>query len=203
MNEHAISRWSSLQDRIPAYALAANVEFVVIRFDESVSVFYGRCLHRCALLFYAHIDDDNLMYGLHNWGYRYDTDISEYNHSNLLRKFAAWRDGDNVLVDLDEIAGWEQLNPQASDRAGYQGLYQDSHGSMDTMGVPYIDLRGRNDIPLNVTQLHKPPLLDDHCVATDVTIGGDARQSLELAIPLFFSDMSDLSSITYGGVSGR
>ncbi len=41
-----IATWSELTDRQPAYALVANVDLGVIRYDEQVSVFYGRCLHR-------------------------------------------------------------------------------------------------------------------------------------------------------------
>ena len=45
-----VATWSELEDRKPAYALVANVDLVVIRFDDQVSVLYGRCLHRGALL---------------------------------------------------------------------------------------------------------------------------------------------------------
>ncbi|MEK6253879.1 MAG: hypothetical protein N2B05_04195 [Gemmatimonadales bacterium] len=44
-----VAKWSELQDRQPAYALVENVDLVVIRFDDGVSVLYGRCLHRGAL----------------------------------------------------------------------------------------------------------------------------------------------------------
>ena len=43
-----VANWSTLQNRVPTYALVANVDLVVIRYDENVSVFYGRCLHRGA-----------------------------------------------------------------------------------------------------------------------------------------------------------
>ena len=50
MKKAVVADWSSLKDCEPAYALVANVDLVVIRYDEEVSVFYGRCLHRGALL---------------------------------------------------------------------------------------------------------------------------------------------------------
>ena len=45
-----IATWSDLADRTPAYALVENIDLVVIRYDDQVSVMYGRCHHRGALL---------------------------------------------------------------------------------------------------------------------------------------------------------
>ncbi len=39
-----IIAWNELKDRQPAPALVANVDLVVIRADDKVSVLYGRCL---------------------------------------------------------------------------------------------------------------------------------------------------------------
>ena len=58
MKKIAIADWGDLKDREPAYALVANVDLVVVRYDSDVSVFYGRCLHRGALLADGHIDGD-------------------------------------------------------------------------------------------------------------------------------------------------
>ncbi len=44
-----VATFSDLQDRKPVYALAGEVDLVVIRYDDLVSVLYGRCLHRGAL----------------------------------------------------------------------------------------------------------------------------------------------------------
>jgi hypothetical protein len=49
MNKYAVTEWSSLEDRKPAHALAANVDLVVTRFDDQVSVLYGRCVCICVL----------------------------------------------------------------------------------------------------------------------------------------------------------
>jgi methylamine---glutamate N-methyltransferase subunit C len=67
MNKVAVTAWSDLADRTPAYALVGNVDLVVIRRDEDVSVLYGRCLHRGALLADGFVDGENLICGLHNW----------------------------------------------------------------------------------------------------------------------------------------
>ena len=98
--------WDKLEDRKPAYGLAAGVDLVVIRHGDAASVLYGRCLHRGALLADGHVEGSNLICGLHNWDYRYDTGISEYNPTEQLRKFTTWIEDDAVLIDEDEIAAW-------------------------------------------------------------------------------------------------
>ena len=82
-----VATWSSLEDRSPAYALVAGVDLVVIRYDDRVSVMYGRCHHRGALLANGSIDGPNLICGVHGWDYRYDTGVSEYNHDEALHRF--------------------------------------------------------------------------------------------------------------------
>ena len=93
-----------LEDRVPAHALVADVDLVVIRFDDEVSVLYGRCAHRGALMADGHVDGDNLICGVHGWDYRLDTGVSEYNNTETLPKFSAWIEDGEVLVDEDEIA---------------------------------------------------------------------------------------------------
>ena len=55
-NRVQVATWSELEDRSPAYALVADVDLVVVRYDDRVSVMYGRCHHRGALLADGHID---------------------------------------------------------------------------------------------------------------------------------------------------
>lgn len=45
-----ILKWDELKDRKPEHALVANVDLVIMRYDDNVSVLYGRCLHRGALM---------------------------------------------------------------------------------------------------------------------------------------------------------
>ena len=209
--------WSELPDRAPAYALVAGVDLVVIRFDDDVSVFYGRCLHRGALLADGHVDGDNLICGVHDWDYRFDTGVSEYNNSEALPKFTAWVDveADSVFVDENEIRAWVADHPQPYNRDAYLGLYVDVHGTpeepynnhiqelarnglenvghhgeVSAMGVPLTDLPRWEDIQLLTAQLARIPLLDDAPVESRVTIGPGAKKPLELEIPLFVSDMS-------------
>ena len=215
MNKTKIADWSTLADRTPRHALVGDVDLVIVRYDESVSVFYGRCAHRGALMADGHVDGVNLICGVHGWDYRLDTGISEYNHSETLHKFKAWVENDEVLVDLDEIGAWSERNPQPYQRDSYQGMYQDHTGSRDepyvkfirklandglskvghhgpaaAMGVPRDSLPKWDDLQFVVGQLHKLPLLDDEQVGTDIVIGAGARRPLRLDIPLFVSDMS-------------
>ena len=61
MKPVSVARWDDLIDRKPAGALVANVDLVIVRYEDKVSVLYGRCLHRGALLEDGHVDGDNLI----------------------------------------------------------------------------------------------------------------------------------------------
>ena len=215
MNKIAIKNWDELKDRAPAQALVTDVDLVIVRFDDTVSVLYGRCAHRGALMADGHVDGNNLICGVHGWDYRLDTGVSEYNHSETLPKFNAWVEDGQVWVDEDEIVAWAKQHPQPYQRDAYQGVYQDSTGSADephvkfirkladeglskighhgpaaAMGVPRDSLPKWDDLQFVVAQLHKLPLLDDEPVGTDIVIGPNAKKPLHLEIPLFVSDMS-------------
>jgi len=215
MNKVAIIEWDDLEDRAPAHALVTDVDLVIVRFDDKVSVMYGRCAHRGALMADGHVDGPNLICGVHGWDYRLDTGVSEYNHSETLPKFSSWVEGGKVLVDQDEIEDWSKKHPQPYQRDAYQGVYQDHTGTSDephvkfirklaseglskvghhgpaaAMGVSRNQLPKWDDIQFVVGQLHKLPLLDEAPVGTNVVIGANAARPLQLEIPLFVSDMS-------------
>ena len=212
-----IVRWSDLEDRVPAYALVKGVDLVVVRYDDQISVMYGRCLHRGALLSDGYVDGKNLICGLHGWDYRYDTGVSEYANDEVLQTFDAWVDleTDTVFVDEEQVASWATEHPQPYDRDVYLGLYQDAtgtpaephnkyiqtlakhglerfghHGKVSAMGIPLTELPRWDDIQVLTGQLARRPLLDDAPVNTRVTIGPGAARPLTLEIPLFVSDMS-------------
>jgi glutamate synthase domain-containing protein 2 len=212
-----VATWSELEDRTPQYALVGEVDLVVIRYGDNISVLYGRCLHRGALMSDAHVEGDNLICGVHGWDYRYDTGVSAYNNAEALQKFSAWVDGEDgaVYVDEDEVRAWANEHPQAYRRDEYQGLYADlhggpeepdnsyiqelaknglknfgHHGKMSAMGVPLTELPCWNDIQILTGQLARGPLLEDEEVRSEVVIGPRAKKPLRLEIPLFVSDMS-------------
>lgn len=130
MNKTAIAKFSDLPDRKPQYALVGEVDLVVVRFDDEVSVFYGRCLHRGALMSDGFVSGKTLICGVHYWDYRLDSGVSEYANKEVLPKFNSWVEDDQILVDEDEIDAWAHDNPQPFDRDAYLGLYADtSHGT--------------------------------------------------------------------------
>ncbi|MCB9629308.1 MAG: Rieske 2Fe-2S domain-containing protein [Sandaracinaceae bacterium] len=217
-----VATLSKLADRKPAYALVADVDLVVVRYDEQVSVLYGRCLHRGALMSDGHVDGDNLICGLHGWDYRVDTGVSAYDNSEALHRFAARVDhgADAVWVDEAEVRAFAAEHPQPFDRKTYLGLYQDPHGTPEepfnahiqelardghhktghhgaaaAMGVPLTELPRWSDIQLLTAQLATRPLMEDEPVDTTLVIGPRAKKPLTLSIPLFVSDMS------YGALS--
>ena len=211
-----VAIWSNLEDRKPAGALVENTDLVIIRFDDKVSIMYGRCLHRGAMLSDGHVDDrDNLICGLHGWDYRIDTGVSEYNNEEFLHKFKSAVKEDAVYVDRADVIAFEEIQPQRFDRNSYLGAYADTHpestepytlyikelaknglknyghhGPSAAMGVDRNTLPKWEDIQFLPAQLHKRPLLDHEEVSTKVTIGPNAQKPMELEIPLFVSDMS-------------
>ena len=104
-NKTKVATWSELADRQPAYALVGEVDLVVIRCDDQVSVMSGRCLHRGALMSDGHVEGENLFCAIHNWDYRIDSGVSEYNNSEARHKFTSWILGDGVYVDGIRYAG--------------------------------------------------------------------------------------------------
>ena len=216
MKKLSICNWKELKEQEIKGVLVANVDLIVVRYGDKVSVLYGRCLHRGAMLADGHISGENVVCGVHGWDFKYDSGISSYNKNEKLHKFSAWVEDGKVWVDKDEVAAWEEANPQPYKRKEYLGQYADhrvksptsaephnkeiqnlakyglqgEHGEMGAMGVPYHKLPGWDDIQLITAQLHKFPLLDDEKVGTDLVIGKGTKKPLRLKIPLFVSDMS-------------
>jgi methylamine---glutamate N-methyltransferase subunit C len=210
-----IASWSDLSDGVPTASAMRDVDLVIVRRGEDVSVLYGRCGHRGALLADGRIEGDNLVCGLHGWDYRIDTGISAYDNSQSIHRFVSWRVGDDVFVNGAEIDRFLRVNPQPFDRERYQGVFQASHpapeepfvefihelatnglskvgrhGPLAAMGVSRESLPSWDSIQFVTAQLDRLPLLDDEPVATDVCIGPNADRPLWLKIPIFVSDMS-------------
>ncbi|MDH3745915.1 MAG: glutamate synthase-related protein [Acidobacteriota bacterium] len=216
MKKVKIAEWEKLGNREPAHALVANVDLVIVRYDDEVSVLYGRCQHRGALMSDGFVRGDDLICGVHNWDYEFESGVSSYDPSERLHKFSSWTEDGGVWVDRDEIAAWEQDNPQPYVRDTYQGAFQDHskgspaephvkfirelasnglekvghHGPVAAMGVPRTELPVWNDLQFVTAQLATVPQLDDVDVGTELVIGPNAAKPLGLDIPLFVSDMS-------------
>jgi glutamate synthase domain-containing protein 2/nitrite reductase/ring-hydroxylating ferredoxin subunit len=211
----AIAKISDLENKKPTHALVNGLDLVVVKFDADISVLYGRCLHRGALMSDGHIDGENLICGVHGWDYRVDSGVSEYNNKEVLHKFSTKTEGDELFVDGFEIDSYLANHPQPFNRDEYLGAYADTHpedtepytgyikelsknglknighhGFSASMGVDRNTLPKWNDIQFLPAQLATRPLLDEDTVATKVVIGPSARKPLTIDIPLFVSDMS-------------
>lgn len=214
-NPVSIARWSDVPDRVPTGAQVEGLDLVIIRRDDLPSVLYGRCLHRGALLSDGTIEGDDLLCGLHGWDYRIDTGISAYNNAEALTKFSSWLEGEDLMVDLNEVMRFLMHHPQPFDPDVYQGYYQDPHtipeepfvgfinelatngltktghhGPVSAMGVSRQELPTWDHIQFVTAQLDRLPLLDDEPVATETCIGPNADRPLWLDMPIFVSDMS-------------
>ncbi|MFK5972112.1 MAG: glutamate synthase-related protein [Flavobacteriaceae bacterium] len=210
-----IANISNLKEKKPAYALVKNTDLVIVKYEQQISVLYGRCLHRGALMSDGHIDGHNLICGVHGWDYRVDTGVSEYNNKEVLHKFKEYIEGDSLMVDENEIIIFEKDHPQPFKRDEYLGTYADTHpedtepytgyikelavnglknighhGFSASMGVDRNTLPKWNDIQFLPAQLATRPLLDHEAVSTKVVIGPKSQKPLTLDIPLFVSDMS-------------
>ena len=216
MSPVPVAELEELKDRQPTGILVENTDLVVIKYDDNVSVLYGRCLHRGALLADGHVDNrDNLICGVHGWDYRVDTGVSEYNNEEFLHKFKTAIVDGIVYIDKVDVIAFEELHPQPFNREEYLGSYQDTHpedtepytryiqelaknglknyghhGPSAAMGVDRNTLPKWDDIQFLPAQLHRRPLLDEEEVSTQVVIGPNAQKPLTLEKPLFVSDMS-------------
>ena len=211
-----VAEMSALAEKEPTHGQVLGTDLVMIRFGEEVSVLYGRCLHRGALLSDGYVDGHNLICGLHHWDYRYDTGVSEYAPDERLHKFEHLIADGKVYVDQAEVEEFERTAvPPRFNEDEYLGKYQDTHpeapephnryiqmlardglskvghhGVSTAMGVERDLLPKWESIQVLPAQLKRKPLLDEDAVATKVTIGPRAKKPLELDIPLFVSDMS-------------
>lgn len=212
-----VASLSELPEREPRGHTVGEVDLVMVRQGDDVSVLFGRCLHRGALLSDGRVDGGNLICGLHGWDYRLDTGVSEYNNAEALHRFRCEvdRERDAVFVDEAEVEAFAAAHPQPYRRDAYLGLYADvhggpeepfnqhiqelarhglsrvgAHGPTSAMGVPLTELPRWDDLQVLAAQLQRPPLLDDEPVEVSVTVGPNARRPLTLDIPLFVSDMS-------------
>ena len=128
VNKIAIKSWDELEDRAPAHALVADVDLVVVRFDDTVSVLYGRCAHRGALMADGYVDGDNLICGVHAWDYRLDTGcqrVQQQRDPAEVQRLGRTRPG---LGRRGRDRRLGKRHPQPYQRDAYQGALPGPHG---------------------------------------------------------------------------
>ncbi len=215
MKKAKLIEFEKLKEKEPMHKQIKGLDLVIIKYENNVSVLYGRCLHRGALMADGHIEGNNLICGVHGWDYRIDTGVSEYNNDEVLNKFYTDISAGWVWIDEDEIDEFLLDHPQAFQRDQYLGQYADTHpentepytgyikelaqnglknygqhGPSAAMGVDRDLLPKWENIQFLPAQVAKRPLLDNEDVKTKVVIGSLARKPLELEKPIFVSDMS-------------
>ncbi len=215
MNQQAICDLESIQEKQLYPFHLKGIDLILIRYGQEVSLLYGRCHHRGALLADGYIEGENIICGLHGWDYRYDTGVSEYNNQEVLHKFQAVIREGQVWVSNEELDEFLKKNPQPFKNDVYLGAYADTHpentepytgsirqlaqnglsqvghhGPSASMGVDRNLLPKWEDIQFLPAQLATKPLFDDEAVNTKTVIGPAAQKPLVLDMPLFVSDMS-------------
>ena len=139
-------RLNDLEDRIPTAHQINGLDLVIVKYDKNVSVLYGRCLHRGALLADGHIQGDNLICGLHGWDFRYDTGVSEYDNKEVLYKFKSEVKDGYICVDDAEINKYIVEHPQPFNREEYLGQYADTHPESTEPYTGYIKHLSKNGL---------------------------------------------------------
>lgn len=215
MKEINLCSINELEEKKPIGKQINGLDLVIIKYGNNVSVLYGRCLHRGALMSDGYVEGDNIICGVHDWDYRIDTGVSEYNNKEALHKFYSVIKDGIIYVDEEEINTFLQEHPQPFKREDYLGQYADTnpqdtepytsyikelarnglknwghHGPSASMGVDRNTLPKWENIQFLPAQLASRPLLDDEEVSTKVIIGKKANKPLKLDIPIFVSDMS-------------
>lgn len=215
-----IAKVKDLPSKKPVRAKVLHTDLVIVRDGDDVAVLYGRCPHRGALLSDGCVKGKNIICGLHNWDFRYDTGISDYNPKEKIHKFTSVIHAGFVYIDQEEVEKFEIDHSSPFSPDAYLGDYKDTHpeptepytnvikdlainglknvghhGKMVAMGVERITLPSWDDIQILPVQVATKPLFDEDDVTTKTIIGPQAKKPLTLEIPLFVSDMS------YGALS--
>lgn len=210
-----LCKLEQLEIKKPVHKIVHDLDLVIIRDENRVSVLYGRCLHRGALMADGIIKGKNIICSLHNWDYRYDSGVSEYNNKEVLYKFTPVVENETVYIDMAEVESFLKQYPQPFQREMYLGQYADTHpeaaephtgyiqelarnglknyghhGPSASMGVERYLLPQWNQLQFLPAQLARRPLADNAAVDSSVVIGPAAQKPLVLKMPVFVSDMS-------------
>ena len=80
----------------------------------------------CTVLADGHIDGDNIICGVHNWDFRFDIGVSEYNNEEALHLFPSKVVAGRVVIQRADFKAFLAKHPPAVQRDSYQGAYQAS-----------------------------------------------------------------------------
>lgn len=108
-----LASWSQLRDRRPHGARVAEVDLVVLRVDDRLSVLEGRCPHRAGKLVSGQVQGELLICPFHGWDFHCQTGHSAGLEGESIHRFDAWLEGDAVWIDEAEVMQWRAMTPQA------------------------------------------------------------------------------------------
>lgn len=107
-----VAHVSQLADRQPQHARVADVDLVVVRVDGALSVLYGRCTHRQALLANGRVEGARIVCAAHGWDYECATGRCGFDASEAVQRFDVWQDGDEAWVDAAQVRRWRADTPR-------------------------------------------------------------------------------------------
>ncbi len=148
-----------------------GIDLVIIKQDETISVFSGKCLHQGAMLADGYVDGKYLTCGLHGWRYEIKTGELEGDPGQCLKKLTVTIEEWDILIDRNELnelklGNQEQSQPLNIKEEPYiehihalakNGL-KESHGPIAAMGVLRKDLPNWDDLQILTAQLIRFPL---------------------------------------------
>ena len=219
MNKVRVATFDELDVKKPTHALVGPVDLVIVRWPDAdeVSVLYGRCLHRGALL----SDGEAARRGPDLRTARLGLPVPhrrlrlqqrrgapqvrplDRGRRRLRRRGRGRAMGARPSAALRSrrLPGRLRRSPRHTrkSRTRSGSTRWPSTGSRDVGSprarrgdgrAPRASLPSWDDIQILTAQLHRVPLLDDEAVGTELVIGPRAAKPLRLEIPLFVSDMS-------------
>ena len=111
---------------------AEGVDLVLIRNDDEVSVLYGRCLHRGALMQDGAISGDDIICGVHNWDYNWKSGVSAYNNAEALHKIdSSQRQMADSLRKSDKVT--QVVTSTKALNETFRGLGEIQRGLLETL----------------------------------------------------------------------
>lgn len=81
-----------------------GIELVIVKKEDDLSVFAGRCLHQEAPMAQGILEENHIVCGKHLWKYRLDSGALEGEPGIFLRKFETRRVGDQLEIRQAEFS---------------------------------------------------------------------------------------------------
>lgn len=106
-----VARWVELKDRIPHPVRVADVDLILLKVDDGLSVLHGRCPHRAGRLSKGRVEGDFLVCPYHGWDFHVETGKSACVEGESIKRFSFARKEDDIFVSEQEIQLWRSRTP--------------------------------------------------------------------------------------------